>query len=106
LAKATLQEIIDADDRILKDPASFIGVGELGDSSVNFTVRVWVKAADYWGVYFDTNEKVKLTFDEKGISTHKWISILIRYKHKKGSGVSQELANPLAQIKTTISHSL
>lgn len=68
LAKATLQEIADADDRILKDPASFIGVGELGDSSVNFTVRVWVKAADYWGVHFDTNEKVKLTFDEKGIS--------------------------------------
>jgi len=68
LAKATLQEIIDADDRILKDPESFIGVGELGDSSVNFTVRVWVKAADYWGVHFDTNEKVKLIFDEKGIS--------------------------------------
>lgn len=68
LAKQTLQEIIDADDRILKEPASFIGVGELGDSSVNFTVRVWVKAADYWGVHFDTIEKVKLTFDEKGIS--------------------------------------
>ncbi|GIT97695.1 mechanosensitive ion channel family protein [Sulfurovum sp. TSL1] len=68
LAKATLQEIIDADTRILKDPASFIGVGELGDSSVNFTVRVWVKAADYWDVHFDTIEKVKLTFDEKGIS--------------------------------------
>ena len=68
LAKATLQEIVDADTRILKDPASFIGVGELGDSSVNFTVRVWVKASDYWGVHFDTIEKVKLTFDEKGIS--------------------------------------
>jgi len=68
LAKATLQEIIDTDIRILKDPASFIGVGELADSSVNFTVRVWVKAADYWGVHFDTIEKVKLTFDEKGIS--------------------------------------
>lgn len=68
LAKATLQEIIDADARILKDPESFIGVGELGDSSVNFTVRVWVKASDYWGVHFDTTEKVKLTFDEKGIS--------------------------------------
>jgi small conductance mechanosensitive channel len=68
LAKATLQEIIDADERILKDPGSFIGVGELADSSVNFTVRVWVKAADYWGVHFDTIEKVKLTFDEKGIS--------------------------------------
>ena len=68
LAKATLQEIVDADTRILKDPASFIGVGELADSSVNFTVRVWVKASDYWGVHFDTTEKVKLTFDEKGIS--------------------------------------
>ena len=68
LAKTTLQEIIDTDTRILKDPASFIGVGELGDSSVNFTVRVWVKATDYWGVHFDTIEKVKLTFDEKGIS--------------------------------------
>ncbi len=68
LAKATLQEILDADTRILKDPESFIGVGELADSSVNFTVRVWVKAADYWGVHFDTIEKVKLTFDEKGIS--------------------------------------
>ena len=68
LAKSTLQEIMNTDTRILKDPASFIGVGELGDSSVNFTVRVWVKAADYWGVHFDTNEKVKLTFDEKGIS--------------------------------------
>ncbi len=68
LAKATLQEIIDADERILKDPASFIGVGELGDSSVNFTVRAWVKSADYWGVHFDTTEKVKLIFDEKGIS--------------------------------------
>ncbi len=68
LAKATLQEIIDADTRILKFPESFIGVGELGDSSVNFTVRVWVKASDYWGVHFDTTEKVKLTFDAKGIS--------------------------------------
>lgn len=68
LAKSTLQEIIDADARILKNPKSFIGVGELADSSVNFTVRVWVKSEDYWNVYFDTNEKVKLTFDEKGIS--------------------------------------
>ncbi len=68
LAKQTLQEIINDDARVLKDPASFIGVGELGDSSVNFTVRVWVKASDYWGVHFDTIEKVKLTFDEIGIS--------------------------------------
>jgi small conductance mechanosensitive channel len=67
-AKNTLQEIVDADTRILKDPASFIGVGELAESSVNFTVRVWVKSTDYWAVHFDMLEKVKLTFDEKGIS--------------------------------------
>lgn len=68
LAKQTLREIIDADERILKEPASFIGVGELGERAVNFTVRVWVNAADYWGVHFDTIEKVKLAFDEKGIT--------------------------------------
>lgn len=68
LAKATLQEIIDADERILKEPASLVAVGELANSSVNFTVRVWVKSVDYWGVFFDINEKVKLTFDEKNIS--------------------------------------
>ena len=38
------------------------------DSSVNFTVRAWVNASDYWGVYFDTTEKVKLVFDQEGIS--------------------------------------
>lgn len=68
LAKATLQEIIDADGRVLKDPTTFVAVSELADSSVNFVVRAWVNSSDYWGVYFDTIEKVKLTFDEKGIS--------------------------------------
>lgn len=68
LAKNTLQEIVSAESRALKDPAPLVVVSELADSSVNFTVRVWVNSADYWGVYFDTIEKVKLTFDEKGIS--------------------------------------
>ncbi len=68
LAKSILEEIVGEDERVLKDPASFVAVGELADSSVNFTVRVWTKSEDYWGVYFDTIEKVKLTFDEKGIS--------------------------------------
>ncbi|BFM18575.1 mechanosensitive ion channel [Maricurvus nonylphenolicus] len=67
-AKATLQSIIDADERILKDPASLIVVSELADSSVNFTVRAWVNSADYWGVYFDTTETVKKRFDSEGIS--------------------------------------
>jgi small conductance mechanosensitive channel len=67
-AKATLNRIISEDDRILSDPASLVVVSELADSSVNFTVRAWVNAADYWGVYFDTTEKVKLVFDQEGIS--------------------------------------
>lgn len=67
-AKALLEEIVQRDERVLKDPEYFVGVGELGDSSVNFTVRVWVKREDYWPVHFDTIEKVKLSFDEQGIS--------------------------------------
>ena len=63
-----MEEIINADERVLKDPAPFVAVSELADSSVNFVVRVWVKSGDYWGVYFDTIEKVKLTFDQKNIS--------------------------------------
>ena len=67
-AKQILQEILDADERILKDPEAQIAVSELADSSVNFVVRPWVKSADYWGVLFDTTESVKLKFDEVGIS--------------------------------------
>jgi small conductance mechanosensitive channel len=43
-------------------------VAELGDSSVNFAVRTWAKASDYWSLYFDMLERVKVTFDEKGIT--------------------------------------
>lgn len=68
LAKKTLEDIGLNDERVLAEPAPFVGVGELADSSVNFTVRFWVNTPDYWAVYFDTIEKVKLTFDEKGIS--------------------------------------
>lgn len=67
-AKDILEKIISEDDRILKDPASVVAVLELGDSSVNFAVRPWVNTADYWAVYFDITEKVKLTFDENNIS--------------------------------------
>ncbi len=67
-AKDVLKRIVDEDPRILKNPEPMIAVSELADSSVNFIVRVWVNAADYWGVYFDMHEKVKLTFDEENIS--------------------------------------
>ncbi len=66
-AKATLRRIFDEDDRVHQDPEPFVVVSELADSSVNFTCRVWVNAADYWGVYFDTMEKVKLVFDQENI---------------------------------------
>ncbi len=67
-AKTVLRKLADSDTRIHKEPEPQIVVGELGDSSVNFNVRVWCDAADYWGIYFDTHEKVKLAFDEAGIS--------------------------------------
>lgn len=67
-ARKILLDIIEEDKRILKDPKSFIGLGELADSSVNLTTRVWVKTEDYWSVFFDMNEKVYSAFNEGGIS--------------------------------------
>ena len=63
-----LEDILAKDDRFLEDPAPTIGVLELGDNSVNFAVRPWVKKEDYWGAYFDVTETVKRRFDEEGIS--------------------------------------
>ncbi len=66
--KEVLNAMIESDDRILKDPAPLVAVGELADNSVNFLVRPWVNSADYWSVKLDLTEKVKLAFDENGIS--------------------------------------
>ncbi|WP_018295034.1 mechanosensitive ion channel family protein [Mariprofundus ferrooxydans] len=67
-AKEIMQSILEADERVLKDPAPLIAVAELADSSVNFVVRPWVNSSDYWAVKFDVTEKVKLAFDDAGIS--------------------------------------
>ncbi len=67
-AKNILTRLMQEDKRILEEPAPLIVVSELADSSVNFTVRVWCKSADYWGIFFDMQERVKLTFDQEGIS--------------------------------------
>jgi small conductance mechanosensitive channel len=67
-AKKLLETMVAEDERILSDPAPQVAVSELGDSSVNFVVRPWVKSGDYWGVMFDFTEAVKLRFDEEGIS--------------------------------------
>ena len=65
---SNLQAIIDADERIMSDPAPLIAVSELADSSVNLTTRVWVKTEDYWPVFFSMNEKVYDAFNAEGIS--------------------------------------
>jgi len=67
-ARDIIQTILDQDERILKDPAPVIVVGELGDSSVNLLVRPWVKTSDYWPVYWHLLETIKMTFDDQGIS--------------------------------------
>jgi len=67
-AKEIMQDILDADEHILKEPKPLIAVAELADSSVNFNVRPWVKSGDYWGVRYDVTEKIKLAFDAADIS--------------------------------------
>lgn len=69
LAKEAILDVVNNDSRVLKEPdAPFVAVKELADSSINLITRVWVKSDDYWGVNFDTIEKVKLKFDEVKIT--------------------------------------
>jgi len=68
LAKETIKQLVTADERVLKDKDITIVVGNLGDSSVDIYARAFVNTPDYWGFYWDMQEKVKLTFDEKDIS--------------------------------------
>lgn len=65
--KAVITKVLEADERILKNPGIQIGVSALADSSVNFVVRPWVKTADYWDVYFDTLQAIKEALDAEGI---------------------------------------
>jgi len=68
-AKEVLLRLMSEDSRIISDPAApFVAVSELGDSSVNFAVRAWVNAPDYWGVFFDMNEKVYNEFNKEGLN--------------------------------------
>jgi len=67
-AKQELKALAEADPRVSKDRDMTIAVSALADSSVNLVLRVWVATADYWGVYFDLTERIKLRFDEVGIT--------------------------------------
>ncbi len=66
-AKAVLTQLIENHPKVLKDPAYFIAVSELADSSVNFVVRAWTKSADYWDLFFYMQETVKKEFDKNKI---------------------------------------
>jgi len=66
--KEVLRRVVEGDERVLKDPSPMIVVSEHGASSVNFHVRPWCRTEDYWGVYFDMHEKIKVAFDQEGIS--------------------------------------
>ncbi len=67
-ARKVIDAVLKNESRILSEPVPQIAVSELGDSSVNFAVRPWVKSADYWTVYFGVMEQVKKKFDEEKIS--------------------------------------
>lgn len=66
-AKDVLMKILENHPKVLKDPAPFVGVKELADSSVNLAVRPHTKVEDYWNVYFDVYEAGKVALDKAGI---------------------------------------
>ncbi len=67
-AMQIIEEVAGADDRVLSDPAPWVRVTNLGDSSVDLTARIWCNAADYWELKFQLTKAVKEAFDAKGIS--------------------------------------
>jgi small conductance mechanosensitive channel len=83
-ARSIIKEIIDRDERVMKEPEPMIVVSELADSSVNLTVRAWTSAGDYWSFYFDTTENVKKQFDTEGVSIPFPQRDVHLYEHKAG----------------------
>lgn len=65
--KEILSEVARSHELVLDDPDVFVGLAELGDSSINFALRVWVNAPDYWTVFFDINERMKERLDKENI---------------------------------------
>ena len=68
VAKKVLFTLFGEDERILTDPAPFVALARLAESSVNLTIRLWVKAPDYWGVFFDMQERIYAEFNRQGIA--------------------------------------
>lgn len=83
-AKQAINEVLSADDRVLKDPTPKVAVMEMADSSVNFVVRPWVKSGDYWDVHFALTENIKKKFESEGISIPFPQRDVHIYEHKRG----------------------
>lgn len=66
--RMVLKDIVNSNKLVLDYPEPFVGLFEQGPNSLNFAVRVWVNTPDYWTVYFDLLEQVKIRFDEENIS--------------------------------------
>lgn len=67
-ALALLGELLSSDERILKDPAHFVGIKALSTSSVDLVARAWIKTEDYWDVFFDLNKTIFEEFNKRGIA--------------------------------------
>lgn len=65
--KDAVVKLAAADSRVLTDPAPFVRVSNYGSSSIEYTIRVWCKAGDYWDVYFDLMDNMKPAFDAAGV---------------------------------------
>jgi len=83
-AKQIMADVIAKEERVLKNPAPQIALVELADSSVNFVVRPWVNAGDYWDAYFALTENIKKAFDANGISIPFPQRDVHVYNHKEG----------------------
>lgn len=66
--QSIILDVLNADSRVLKDPAPQVVVSALADSSVNFHVRPWAATADYWGVFFDFQKAIKQRLDSEGVT--------------------------------------
>jgi small conductance mechanosensitive channel len=66
-AKKVLEDVVNSTEKVLENPEPLVAVHTLADSSVNFVVRPWVKTADYWPVYFELMENIKISLDEEKI---------------------------------------
>lgn len=67
IVKGTINTLIAADSRIHENPAPFVRVSSYGASSIEYTIRVWCNAGDYWNIYFDMMDKLKPAFDAAGV---------------------------------------